>query len=82
MAKRPIYRAEIRFNYYITTSIRPKIKTASAEIFITTEDIAELNQDPIVVSRLLKKVSKNKNVKVDIQKVNIINQFGYTNDRF
>ena len=75
MAKRPIYQANLFFNYSSTKSARPKT-------FITTENLEELNSDTMVISRLSKTIQKNKDVKIKITKIEILDQYGETTDRF
>ncbi len=82
MAKRPIFNAYIYFNYYSTKTIRLKKESSFIETFITTENIEELNQNQILINKILKKLKKKKDIKIEITKTKIINQHGYTNDRF
>ena len=82
MAKRPIYQANLFFNYSSTKTARPKIFSAVAKTFITTENLEELNSDTMVISRLSKTIQKNKDVKIKITKIEILDQYGETTDRF
>jgi hypothetical protein len=82
MATRPIYQANLFFNYYSTKSARPKVFSGKAKTFITTENIDELNSDEMVISRINKTIKKNKDVKIKITKIEILDQYGETTDRF
>ena len=82
MAKRPIYQANLYFNYYSTKTARPVIKKSKVTTFITTEDLNELNNDEMVIKRIMKSLKKTKDIKIKITQTEILDQYGYTTDRF
>jgi len=83
MAKRPIYWARVDFQINNKKNIRKSWKDCTAKIFVTTEELSELNNDEITISRLCRSARKNKkDVDVLIKKVQVITQHGETTDRF
>jgi len=53
------------------------------EIFVTTENLVELNADKDVLSRLANRCNKKiADISIDIKAIELISKHGFTNDRF
>ena len=79
MAKRPIYRAKLHFNY----SERNRLKKNYIITFVTTDDLEEINKNELIKSRICNKIKKKKDkININIFQVDLMEQFGETTDRF
>ena len=78
MAKRPIHRARVTFSIS-----KVKSEKHSCVVFTTTDDLQELNQDDYFIRKLTNSKKKRKSdYNVRVEKVEYIQQFGFTTDRF
>lgn len=81
--KRPIYLAQVYYKIANNKTINRKWLSRLDEIFITTEDLAELKTDKDVLSKLAKRCGKKvDDIDIDINSIKIISEHGETNDRF
>jgi len=81
--KRPIYLAQVYYKIANNKTINRKWLSRLDEIFITTEDLAELNTDKDVLSKLANRCGKKvDDIDIDINSIKIISEHGETNDRF
>ena len=83
MATRPIHRAKVTFSISKVKSVRQKWEKHSCITFTTTDDLQELNQDDYFIGKLThSKKKKKSNYNVRVEKIEYIEQFGFTTDRF
>lgn len=82
MATRPIYSAIVYFQYNSMKSLRAKINEGKIECFITTQDLIELNKNSVIINKIKKQIKQIKNINIKIVNTKIIDQHGFTTDRF
>ena len=83
MAKRPIHLAKVYYKVANNKTTNKKWLSRLDEIFVTTENIVELNSDKDILSRLANRCNKKvADISIDIKAVELISKHGYTNDRF
>lgn len=83
MAKRPIHLAKVYYKIANNKTTNKKWLSRLDEIFVTTENLVELNSDKDILSRLANRCNKKiADVSIDIKAIELISKHGFTNDRF
>lgn len=83
MAKRPIHLAKVYYNIANNKTTNKKWLSRLDEIFVTTENLVELNSDKDILSRLANRCNKKiADISIDIKAIELISKHGFTNDRF
>lgn len=83
MAKREIHLARVYFKITNIKTMNKRWFSRLHEMFVTTDDIKELNNDKYVLSKLAKSSNKKINdVEIVINAVEFVSQHGETTNRF
>lgn len=83
MAKRKIHLAKVYFKISNAKTINRKWFSRLHEMFLTTNDLKELNNDKYVLSKLAKSSNKKLNdVMIIINAVEFVSEHGETTNRF
>jgi len=83
MAKRPIHLAKVYYKIANNKTTNKKWLSRLDEVFVTTDDLIELNSDKDFLSKLAYKCNKKvTDISIDIKAIELISKHGYTNDRF
>jgi hypothetical protein len=83
MAKRPIHLAKVYYKIANNKTTNKKWLSRLDEIFVTTENLVELNSDKDILSRLANRCNKKiADISIDIKAIELISKHGFTNDRF
>lgn len=83
MAKRKIHWAKVYFKISNSKTTNKRWLTRLHEMFVTTNDLKELNSDKYVLSKLAKSSNKKAtDVNIIINAVEFVEQYGETTNRF
>lgn len=83
MAKRPIHLAKVYYKIANNKTTNKKWLSRLDEVFVTTDDLQELNKDKMILSKLAKNCNKKiADIDIQINAVEFISEHGETTDRF
>lgn len=83
MAKRTIHWARVYYKIANNKTVSRRWLSRLDEIFVTTDDLQELNKDKMILSRLAKSCNKKiADIDIQINAVEFISEHGETTDRF
>ena len=83
MAKRTIYWARVYYKIANNKTVSRRWLSRLDEIFVTTDDLQELNKDKMILSRLANNCNKKiADIDIQINAVEFISEHGETTDRF
>ena len=83
MAKRPIHLAKVYYKIANNKTTNKKWLSRLDEVFVTTDDLQELNKDKMILTKLAKNCNKKiADIDIQINAVEFISEHGETTDRF
>jgi|21_taG_2_1085346.scaffolds.fasta_scaffold36904_2 hypothetical protein len=83
MVKRKIHLARVYFKISNSKTTNKRWLSRLHEMFLTTDDLIELNKDKYVLSKLAKSSNKKAtDVNIIINAVEFVEQYGETTNRF